>query len=61
MRWKEGSGDWITIKDLKDSYAVQLANYTLTNRIKDEPTFAWWVPYVVKKRDAIVCKVRSKY
>ena len=29
--------------------------------IQDEPVFAWWVMYTLKKRKAIIQKVRSKY
>ena len=57
-RWKEGSGDWIS---LKDSYPVQLANYVILNILEDKPAFAWWVPYVMRKRNAIIQKVDSKY
>ena len=27
VRWKDGSGDWINMKDLKYSYPVPLADY----------------------------------
>ena len=26
-----------------------------------EPAFAWWVPYVLKKRNCILAKIKSKY
>jgi hypothetical protein len=61
VRWKDGSSTWIALKDLKDTYPVELANYAIANRIQDEPAFAWWVPYVTKKRTAIISKLRSKY
>ena len=50
------------MKDLKDSYPVPLAaDYAVANAIQDEPVFAWWVPYKLKKRIAIISKVKSKY
>jgi hypothetical protein len=61
VRWKDGSSSWITLKDLKDTYPVELADYAIANRIQDEPAFAWWVPYVTKKRIAIISKLKSKY
>jgi hypothetical protein len=61
VRWKDGSGDWVKMKDLKDSYPIPLADYAVANAIQDEPAFAWWVPYVMKKRVAIISKVKSKY
>ena len=30
-------------------------------KIDYEPVFAWWVPYVQKKREIISSKVKSKY
>ena len=61
VRWKDGSGDWVTMKDLKDSYPVPLADYATQNALQEEPAFAWWVPYTLKKRIAIISKVKSKY
>jgi hypothetical protein len=61
VRWKDGSSDWIVLKDLKESYPVELANYAFAQGIQDEPVFAWWVPYVHKKRKSIIAKSKSKY
>ena len=33
----------------------------MANRIDDEPTFAWWVPYTLKERNRIIPKVETKY
>lgn len=60
-RWRDGSGDWIDMKDLKDSYPVQLADFAIANNIQEESAFAWWVPYVTRKREAIIKKIKSKY
>jgi hypothetical protein len=49
VRWRDGSSDWIALKDLKDSYPVKLAYYALAQGIQDEPAFAWLVPFVHKK------------
>ena len=51
----------MTLKDMKESYPVQLAKYYVRSRISAEPAFAWWVPYVLKKRNRIIAKVKSKY
>ena len=59
--WKDGSTDWVALKDLKNSYPIELAEYARRNGIQDEPAFAWWVPFVEKKRYRILSKVKSKY
>ena len=59
--WKDGSTNWIDLKDLKNSYPVELAEYAINNNIQDEPAFAWWVPYTTNKRARILSKIKSKY
>ena len=61
VQWKDASTDWIKLKDLKDAYPVPLADYAVANDIQSEPAFAWWVPHTLKKRTAIISKVKSKY
>lgn len=40
VTWKDGSGDWVELKDLKDSYPVQLADYATRMDLVDQPAFA---------------------
>ncbi|KAI2500086.1 Reverse transcriptase (RNA-dependent DNA polymerase) [Fragilaria crotonensis] len=61
IQWKDGSTDWVTLKDFKESYPVELALYATNRGIYEEPAFAWWVPYVLKKQKRIIQKVKSKY
>ena len=61
VQWKDGSSNWIALKDLKHSYPVELAEYSIKYDLKDEPAFAWWVPYTLTKRERILQKVKSKY
>ena len=60
IEWKDGSMNWVALKDVKESYPVQLAKFAISNRIAEEPAFAWWVPFVMKKRNCILAKVKSK-
>jgi len=50
VQWKDQSTSWIALKDMKDSFPVQLAEYSVRARISQEPAFAWWVSFVLKKR-----------
>ena len=61
VRWMDGSGDWINMKDLKYSYPVPLADYSVANKLQDDPAFAWWVTYTLKKRIAIISKIKYKF
>ncbi len=61
IKWKDGSETWTPLKDMKESYMVQTAEYAVQNKLNEEPAFAWWVPTVIRKRKAILSKVKSKY
>ena len=56
VQWKDSSMNWIALKDLKESYPVQVAEYSVGARISMEPAFAWWVPYMLKKCNRIIAK-----
>ena len=45
---------------MKESYPVQLAAYSFQHKIAQEPAFAWWVSHVMRKRNRIISKVKSK-
>ena len=61
VEFKDGSYKWIKLKDLKQSNPVELAEYAIANGIQEEPAFKWWVKQVLKKREQIIMKVKSKY
>jgi len=61
VQWKGGSTDWVQLKDMKDSYPIEVAEYAKNLGLEHEPAFAWWVPFVVKKKDRLIKKVKSKY
>ena len=61
IRWKDGRTDWVALKDIKQSYLVQVAEYAVSSCISEEPGFAWWVSSVLKKRNRIIAKTKSKY
>ena len=57
-QWKDSSTNWVALKDMKNSYPVQIADYAVANCIDDEPAFAWWMSNVVKKHEQILSKSR---
>jgi hypothetical protein len=61
VEWKDGSSDWVPLADMKESYPVQVAEYAVGNQIASEPAFAWWVRHVLRRRDRIIKKVRTRY
>ena len=61
VQWKDGSSTWVTLKDMKNSYPVQLAEYATQRRLAGEPAFAWWIQHVLNKRNRIISKLKAKY
>ena len=61
IQWKYGSTAWGSLKYVKESYLIQLAVYARQRKISDEPSFAWWIPHVLKKRKRIIEKEKFKY
>ena len=55
-----GVEQWIPLKDMKESYPVETAEYAKARQLQDKSAFRWWVPYTLKKRNAIISKVRTR-
>ena len=61
VQWKDGSTTWNYLKDVEESYPVQLDEYPFENGYPGKPIFAWWVKFVMNKHDRILSKIRSNY
>ena len=61
IEWKDGSSDWVALRDVKDANPIELAEYAVANKIDHEPAFNWWVNWTLKKRNRIINKVKPKY
>ena len=60
-KWKNGETSWERLADLKESYPIEVAEYAVAQGIDHEPAFAWWVPYILKKRNRIIAAVNKRY
>ncbi len=60
VQWANGTCQWIDLKILKESNPVHIVEYVTARNIADKPAFAWWVPYVLRKRDVIVSTVTTR-
>ena len=61
VQWKDGTTSWERLADLKESFPSEVAEYSVAAGIDHLPAFKWWVPYILKKRNAIISKVKSRY
>ena len=46
---------------MKDSFTIELSEYAVENWIASKPAFLWWVPCILKKREQIISKLKTKY
>ena len=61
IRWKDSGTDWVALKDIKESYPVQVEEYLVSSCISEEPVFTWCASPVLKKWNRIIAKTKSKY
>ena len=45
---------------MKDAHPVETAEYARARGISNEPAFAWWVPYTLRKREVILAAVKNR-
>ena len=60
IKWRDGTTTWVSLKDIKESNPIEVAEYVTARDIQDKPEFAWWVPYTLRKRDRIIYSVNSR-
>ena len=52
---------WLPMRDIKNASPVETVEYAVAAKTDQEPAFKWWVSKTLKKRWAIVTKVKSRY
>ena len=60
VKWADNSESWIPLKDLKESHPIETAEFAKARGIANEPAFAWWIPYTLRKRDVILSKLKAR-
>ncbi len=57
--WRDGTSSWEHLRNLKESNPVQVAEYAVANKLMEEAAFAWWVPFILKRRERIISSINS--
>jgi hypothetical protein len=60
VQWFDGSTSWQSLKDLNETYPLQVAEYAVAQGIENEPTFNWWDLFVLKKGKRITKSVKGQ-
>ena len=57
---KDCREQWIPLLVMKESNPIEVAEFATDHGIYDEPSFAWWVPYTLQKKDKIISAVNAR-
>jgi hypothetical protein len=50
---------WEALKDMKEIYPTQVADFAVAQKIADLPAFWWWVPQALKRRESIINAIKT--
>ena len=57
---EDGSKQWVPLWELKEAFPVKVAVYAKARNLTHLPAFWWWFPYVLRKADYILLKVKAR-
>ena len=60
INWKDKAESWIKLADMKESHPLEVAEYARARGIDKEPSFEWWVPHTLKKRQDILSALKKR-
>ena len=60
IQWKDGTTTWQRLADMKESNPVEVSEYAVAKELDDEPAFAWWVDWTLKRRNRIIAAVNNR-
>jgi hypothetical protein len=61
VRWKDQSTSWEPLKDLKQSFPIQVAEFAVKQGLNEKPAFRWWVNNTLKRRERMIKAVKTRY
>jgi len=64
VTWKDGTTSYVPLREMKNTFPVETADYVIGNQLDKESAFSWWVPHVKHKRERMISKLgksKTKY
>ena len=61
VEWADGTLSWLPMCEVKNASPGETAEYAVAAKINQEPALKLWVSKTLKKHQAIVAKVKSRY
>lgn len=59
VTWKDGSTSYVPLREIKNLFPLEMAEYAVNNKLEMKPAFIWWVPKVMQKYDCLVGKLKK--
>ena len=59
MLCKDGSTNWIPLKDMYASNPLKTTEFAVAYKLQDEPVFVWWMDTILGTRNRIIDKIKS--
>ena len=60
VEWADGSESYVPLKDMKESFPLETAEFAKARNIDKDPAFQWWVNASLRQRDVILSKVIAR-
>ena len=57
--WIDGFTSWQSLRDIKDSFPIEAAEYTAVHNLTNEPAFKWWVSKTLRHRNILIKKMNT--
>ena len=61
VEWKGGFFKWVPLVDLKYFNPVEISEYAMAKKIQEKPALKWWVKDVLRRKNLIISKVKTRY
>ena len=58
---EQQSASWLLLSEVKNGSPIETAEYAVASKIDNESAFKWWTAHALKKRKAIIIKVKGRY
>ena len=60
IQWIDGNVEWVPLKDMKEAYPVETAEYAIEHNLQSMPAFSWWVKHTLRRKERIVAAIVHK-
>jgi hypothetical protein len=59
VAWKDGSTSFVPLREMKNVYPLETADYAVGNNLDKRIAFKWWVPHALRKRNRMISKLKK--